>query len=46
MEIEKCKSEDEIRSNLKDLVKIFMLLPAKDIFEAFFNKRLVRRLLL
>jgi len=42
----KCTDEKEVEAKLDDAISIFRFLSAKDIFEAFYTKRLVKRLLL
>ena len=39
-------SESELESKLEEVLSIFRFLQAKDVFEAFYTKRLVKRLLL
>ncbi|EGR33136.1 hypothetical protein IMG5_060860 [Ichthyophthirius multifiliis] len=36
---------DQIEKEVNDVFELFRYLPAKDVFEAFYNKRLARRLL-
>ena len=38
--------ESQIQINIDKALYLFNYLPAKDIFEAFYNKRLIKRLLL
>lgn len=40
------KDDQEVEAKLDDAISIFRYLSAKDIFEAFYTKRLVKRLLL
>lgn len=44
--IEETENEDKIRQELDSLFEIFRYICAKDVFEAFYNKRLVKRMLL
>ena len=39
------QEESEVEEKLDDVISIFRFLSAKDIFEAFYNKRLVKRIL-
>ncbi len=38
--------EGQIKLELDKALQLFLYLPAKDVFEAFYNKRLTRRLLM
>ncbi|KAL4486156.1 hypothetical protein ABPG72_012209 [Tetrahymena utriculariae] len=40
------QDHDSIEKDVDDALELFRYLPAKDIFEAFYNKRLARRLLM
>ncbi len=39
-------NDDDLEKDLNKALDLFRYLPAKDIFEAFYNKRLARRILL
>lgn len=40
------QDHDETQKEVDEVLELFRYLPAKDIFEAFYNKRLARRLLM
>ncbi|KRX02579.1 Cullin repeat-like-containing domain [Pseudocohnilembus persalinus] len=40
------QEEDNIKADIDEALQLFKYLPSKDIFEAFFNKRLIKRLLM
>lgn len=40
------EDEDRIKADIDEALQLFKYLPSKDIFEAFFNKRLIKRLIL